>query len=365
MVEMTPEPIDKGFVLTSLRHFIDGLELDFARFAAEFAAGQQWAEEGFNSPADWVRFNCHMNSNTAWNALTVGEQVDQLPETLVAMRSGDIGFAHVATMANTADKVKGFDETQLLPLAKEHSPGKFHYKALHYRHALDAKGYADEQERIVEQRSLHLSTAQDGCLLVNGVFDPVGGATVRSALEKLAKPMGEHDDRTRDQRLADAAVELAGGRKPATIQVTATVDTLKAMAGAAGGEMEFSMPLPAATVQRLACDSNVMRVILDAPSTVIDVGRSRRVVGAGLRKAMAVRDQHCQWPGCERPASMCDGHHLVHWVDGGETNLDNCILLCKRHHRMVHEGGWQMVRVDGRIMTVAPTINFGMPRAPD
>jgi len=108
-----------------------------------------------------------------------------------------------------------------------------------------------------------------------------------------------------------------------------------------------------------------MRVILDAPSTVIDVGRSRRVVGGGLRKAMTVRDRHCQWPGCERPASMCDGHHLVHWVDGGETNLDNCILLCKRHHRMVHEGGWQMIRVDGRIMTVAPTINFGMPRAPD
>src|SRR5947208_896820 len=157
MVEMTPEPIDRGFVLTSLRHFIDGLELDFARFAAEFAAGQQWAEEGFNSPADWMRFNCHMNSNTAWNALTVGGQI-----------------------------------------------------------------------------------------------------------EKLAKPMGEHDDRTREQRLADAAVELASGRKPATIQVTATVDTLKAMAGAAGGEMEFSMPLPAAAVQRLACDSNVMRVILDA-----------------------------------------------------------------------------------------------------
>ena len=115
----------------------------------------------------------------------------------------------------------------------------------------------------------------------------------------------------------------------------------------------------------MACDSNVMRVILDAPSTVIDVGRSRRGVGGGLRKAMTVRDRHCQWPGCERPASMCDGHHLVHWVDGGENNLDNCILLCKRHHRMVHEGGWQMIRVDGRIMTVAPTINFGMPRAPD
>ena len=362
---MVAEEIDFSLALIGYRKTIDRLELEFAEFAAEFARSGQWDEEGYNSAADWMRFNCHMNSNAAWNALTVGEQIGKLPQTREAMRSGDIGFAHLATMANTADKVKGFDETQLLPLAQENSPGKFHYKAMHYRHALDAKGYADEQERIVEERSLHLSTAQDGCLLVNGVFDPVGGATVRGALEKLARPMGDHDDRTREQRLADAAVELAGGRRPAVVQVTATVDTLKGMAGAAGGEMEFSMPLPAATVQRLACDSSVMRVILEAPSTVIDVGRSKRVVGQGLRKAMTVRDKHCQWPACERPASMCDGHHLVHWADGGSTDLENCILLCKGHHRMVHEGGWHMVRVDGRITTVAPTITFGRPRGPD
>ena len=63
---------------------------------------------------------------------------------------------------------------------------------------------------------------------------------------------------------------------------------------------------------------------------------------------------------------MCDGHHLVHWVDGGETNLDNCILLCKRHHRMVHEGGWQLVRTeDGRLIAIAPTVTFGYARGPD
>jgi hypothetical protein len=129
--------------------------------------------------------------------------------------------------------------------------------------------------------------------------------------------------------------------------------------------MEFSVPLSSATVQRVACDSSVSRILLDQESLVIEVGRSRRVVDGALRKALALRDKHCQWPGCERPASWCDGHHIVHWVDGGETNLDNCVLLCRRHHRMVHEGCWKLIKVEGRIVTVAPTTTFGLPRGPD
>jgi hypothetical protein len=365
MVAIEPEERDVGFVLQSMRHAIDKLELEFARFAAEFTQGAQWDREGFDSPSEWMRFNCHMTSNAAWKAVKVGEQMEKLPQSLEALSSGDIGYAHLATIANTADKVKGFQESELLPLAREHTPGKFHYKVEHYRHARDRKSYEREQEGLFESRCLRLNTAQDGCLLISGVLDPVGGAAVRGALEPLARPMGEHDHRTREQRLADAAVEFVTAGKPATVQVTATVETLRALAGAAGGEMEFSLPLPSATVQRLACDSSVMRVLFEADSLPIDVGRSRRLVDGGLRKALAVRDKHCQWPGCERPASWCDGHHLVHWVDGGETNLENTVLLCKRHHRMVHEGGWKLIKVEGKIVSIAPTVTFGLPRGPD
>ena len=90
------------------------------------------------------------------------------------------------------------------------------------------------------------------------------------------------------------------------------------------------------------------------------------MVSGSLRRVLKARDGHCQWPGCERSASLCQGHHLVHWVQGGETTLGNLILLCPRHHRMVHEGGWQIVRCDdGQVMTVAPTVTFGLARAPD
>ena len=365
MVAIQPEERDVGFVLQGLRHAIAKLELEFARFAAEFAQGEQWDDEGLNSAADWMRFNCHMTSSAAWRALQVGKHMEELPQSLEALSSGDIGYAHLTTIANTADKVTGFEESELLPLAREHSPGQFHYKVMHYRHARDSKAYNREQEQLVEESYLRLSTAEDGCLLINGVLDPARGGEVWGVLEPLARPSGAHDDRTRDQRMADAFYEQLTAGGPANVQVTATVETLRALAGAAGGEMEFSLPLPSATVQRLACDSSLMRVLFEADSLPVDVGRSRRLVDGGLRKALAVRDKHCQWPGCERPASWCDGHHLVHWVDGGETNLENTVLLCKRHHRMVHEGGWKLIKVEGKIVSIAPTVTFGLPRGPD
>ena len=365
MVQLEAEVQEYGFILQGLRHTIDNLKLDFARYTALFAQTDEWDKAGFNTPADWIRINCHMNSNDVWNALTVGEQEARLPQSVEAMKASEIGFAHLATLANTADKVKGFEESALLPVAKEHSPGKFFHKVRHYRHALDAKGYNREQEELVEASYLRLSTAQDGCLLIDGVLDPARGAEVRNALEPFAQPSGAYDDRTREQRLADAFHERVTHETRATLQVTATVETLKAMAGSAGGEMELSVPVSKDTVRRIACDCNVARVLLSQESLVIDVGRSRRVVDGALRKALAVRDKHCRWPGCERPASWCDGHHLVHWVEGGETNLDNCVLLCKRHHRMVHEGGWNLIRAEGKIVAIAPTITFALARGPD
>src|SRR2546430_12754436 len=173
---------------------MDGLEPDFSRMAVEFDQSHQWEQEGYNSAADWMRFNCHMNSYAVWNALAVGEQEAKLAQSIEAMKAREIGFAHLATMGRTADELgQGFDETKLLPLARKHSPGKFHQKVLHYKHAVDPAGYNPDQEQLAEERRLRMSTAQDGCLLLYGVLDPVGGAAVRTALQALAQPSGAHD----------------------------------------------------------------------------------------------------------------------------------------------------------------------------
>ncbi len=367
MVDPIPTGQDIAIQLIQLRRKIDELELEFSRLATEFDKTNWWDYEGFNTAADWIRLSCHMNSHSVWNAFAVGASEPEMPATVNAMRSGEIGFAHVATMARTASEVGGaFDEDKLLPMAKTNSPGRFFHNCIHYRHSVSAEGYNRDQERLAEARGLRLNTAQDGCLVIRGLLDPIGGAAVRAALEPLAKRSGAHDDRSRAQRYADALEDLAKGGKPASVQVTATIETLKGMAGAAAGEMEFSLPLSSNSVQRMACDCSVTRVLLNQESVTIDVGRSKRIVSGSLRRALVSRDQHCQWPGCERPAAWCDGHHIVHWIDGGVTNLDNLVLLCRRHHRMVHEGGWQLVKSEnGRIMTIAPTVTFGIARGPD
>ena len=159
------------------------------------------------------------------------------------------------------------------------------------------------------------------------------------------------------------------GQRP-HLQVTTSPETLLGLAGAPAGELEFSLPIAASTVQRLACDSSVVRILLGSDSAVIDVGRARRLPAGPTRRALRARDGGCVWPGCDRPASWCVAHHLVFWGHQGKTDLKNLALLCYRHHWKVHEGGWELVRTDeGTILTVPPRapryLPQPWPRAPD
>src|SRR5213595_823946 len=276
-------------------HQIALLQVEASMLAAELLRSGFLEDEGYNSPTDWLRFNCHLTDKVASDRIQVGEQLAAMPASVEAMRAGEIGYGHLTVMARTAEAVgKRFEESRLLPLARKHTPGKFYYKSLHYRHSIDAKAYCEEQSEQEINHHLSLSTSESGHLLINGVLDPIGGAAVRTALEPLAQKSGAHDDRLLPQRYADALVELAS-------------------------------------------DCSVTRVLLSQESVTIDVGRSKRVISGAARKALAARDGHCRWPGCERPASWCDGHHLVHWIHGGVTELDNLVLLWG----LLPKGPWQ------------------------
>ncbi|MFI5283726.1 MAG: DUF222 domain-containing protein [Candidatus Dormibacterales bacterium] len=358
---------DLAAELIRFRHQIDLMELRFSVLCAEFAGTDEYEAEGSTSPIDWIRFNCAMTGNAA-DRVAVGEQSTKLGQSLQAVVDGKIGFAHLTVLARTSAALGDrFEERALLVQASDHSPGKFHHLCLHYRHAADPQSYAEERAEQVHQRRLSMSTWEDGSLLLSGVLDPVGGAVVRSALAPLARRSGAQDDRELEQRQADALVELAGGRNVTQLQVTSSVETLLGLVGAPGAEMEFSLPVSSRTVERLACDCSLTRVLLGAESSVIEVGRARRVVSGPARRALVARDRHCVWPGSERPASWSGAHHVVHWVQGGSTDLENLVLLCHRHHWLVHEGRWQLVKDDaGRRLAIPPTVNFGAPaRGPD
>ncbi len=359
-----------GAELVGLRHVIDLLEVEFAKLSGRFAETDEWDGGGFLSPIHWIRVNCHLGGGAAAERITVGEQLAGLPLTSAALNEGGIGFSHLALIARTAEAVtdgpRPLDEGRLLARGLELTVSQFRKACQHERHAADPNGFAEEERRAAEERRLTMSNFEDGGLFLKGVFDAAGGAAIRDALEPLARKCGKDDERLREQRLADALVELAGhaldtgvipqqGSQRAHLQVTTSLETLLGRIGAPAADLDLSLPISSKCVERLACDCNVTRVLLDADSMVIDVGRSNRLITGARRTALNVRDRHCRWPGCDRPASWSEAHHLKHWIQGGGSDLDNLVLLCHRHHWMVHEGRWQIVKQkDGTYLTIPP-----------
>ena len=336
--------------LAELSRCINLLQLKFSEMSATFAGTDEYDRQCAYSPIHWLRTNCHLTGGAAADRVAVGELVDRVPQSVEAMACGEIGFAHLALIAREAEAAAetgsndAFSEARLLDKARTFTVGRFRNFCHHQRHATDPDRYAADQAAAVEGRTLSLQTGEGGMLWFRGVVDTEGGNALRTALEPLARRDGKADQRTRDRRLADALVELAQGGQRSHLQVTSSLETLLERCGAPAADVEFSLPISATAVQRIACDCNVTRILLGAESQVIDVGRSRRTVSAPLRRALDARDRGCRWPGCDRSARWSAAHHVVHWSKGGRTDLDNLVLLCSRHHWMVHEGGWQIVR---------------------
>ncbi len=352
--------------LIAMGRQMDVQAIEFAREAAAFAASYGSDHEGYVSAIDWLRFNCHLTSGAAANAVCVGKNLDRLSESVAKIYSGELGYAHLVVMARAADYVReAFDERDLLPKALESSPGKLYHAVQHYRHAKRPTAVAKEEAQLIEQRSLRFGHWPNGEISVSGVLDPVGGAAVITALEPLARRLGADDKRDPERRMADALVELAsGGEVKASLQVTASIETLAGMAGASCADIQNALPISSAAVEQLACDCSITRVLLDSKSMVIDVGRAKRLPSAAMRRALEAIDKGCRWPDCDRPASRSATHHLKHWIHGGPTDLPNLVLLCHRHHTLVHRDGWQVVREeDGRLLTIPPRTRF--PRGPD
>ncbi len=179
---------------------------------------------------------------------------------------------------------------------------------------------------------------------------------IEAALSPLSAPRPATaegpDTRTAAQRRGEALVEVLRralatdqlgdeGGTGVTLVVTTTLDTL--VTGIGAGTFDDGTSIAAEDVRRLACDALVIPAVLGSASQPLDIGRATRVVPAGMRRALILRDVHCLFPGCQTPARWCHAHHITYWSQLGETSLDNLVLLCGRHHRLVHHSDWDVV----------------------
>jgi hypothetical protein len=113
--------------------------------------------------------------------------------------------------------------------------------------------------------------------------------------------------------------------------------------------------LAARDARRLACDAHVLPAVMDGASNPLDIAVPAYVVPAHIRRALVLRDRGCTFPACDRPASVCDAHHIAAWLCGGPTQIDNLILLCGQHHRLIHRSEWTVKLIDGQAMFTPPT----------
>jgi Domain of unknown function (DUF222) len=215
---------------------------------------------------------------------------------------------------------------------------------------------ADQAGRKRAGQRLNLSETLGGMWRIDGWLDAEAGLIVSKAIaEFLRKPDPDGDLLTESigNRRAEALVQMArhatahaescngeGGGGRHTVIVGLSHQALLDGLGTAG--TPEGQRLPAATARRMGCDAGIIPAVYGSDSEVRDFGRRTRQISSGLRHFLVTRDGGCIWPGCDRPASWTEAHHRIRWIDGGETNAEDLVLLCLHHHHKVHEGGWKI-----------------------
>jgi hypothetical protein len=361
--------------LAEVQQAAEALELERLRLLAEADRRGAYVREGYLSTSSWFAQRHRVAFSQACGDLRMARALREMPGTAEAASAGDISLsaARMLVAAREADPEEfRSSEPLLVEAARRHEIRDLRRVIAHWRLAIESRRARDDgDDELRQRRRLHVSPTMFGMVRIDGDLDPETGETVLTALGSAmrteVRSAGPDDHRTSPQRRADALGEIcrqwldssdrpeAGGERP---HVTVTVGA-NALAGTCRSpELEHTGPIGVDTARRWACDAIISRVVLNARSEPIDVGRRTPTVPAPMRRALVMRDGGCRFPGCDRPPAWSDAHHVVHWASGGPTALSNLVLLCRRHHRMVHAGfsvemtpgGPEFRRFDGSLL---------------
>jgi Domain of unknown function (DUF222) len=305
---------------------------------------------------------------TARRSLTGELLPAALPATAAELAAGAIGPAQVKVITATMRRLPQWvhpevttqAEQTLATAARRFDPGALARIGERLLAHLDPDGAAPAEEPEA-MRELRVRTGPDGVVSLAGKLDPEGGARVLEVLNALkgrrAPVDGVPDMRTSARRNADALVEAMsclldegglpsrGGQRPHLVLTMKLTDLID---GIGTATLDTGGCLSAAEARRLACDAALIPMVLGSDSMPLDVGRQHRLATAAIRDALAHRDKGCSFPSCDRPPRYCHAHHIdPHWLDGGDTKIDNLCLLCEPHHVIVHRQGWR-IRLDAR-----------------
>jgi hypothetical protein len=395
------ELADLDGCLASLKRVEGATAAIKARLVACATAARAHDAAGMSGPDAYLRNRMGLSAREAKKQAELARGLDGMDDATDALADGRLGAEQAAALGRAArrgqlgspDQV----QKQLLGDATRSTPEQLNDKIRRAEQDADNDTLRRDENRAHARRRASCSRRDDGMWQLNALLDPVAGETVATAIRAFTTPDPPQtpirDRRTPEQRTADgliataeaaisAGAPVAGGVRPhISIIVRPEPDptgtTTQNAADRTSQRPDHDPVRPAdqpgprgptattssgATIspdatQRLLCDARLTRIVMNARSQVLNVGRATRTWTPAQRTAITARDRHCRGPGCDRPPDWCHIHHIRWWSNGGHTDLDNGILLCTRHHRLIHEGGWTL--------TLNPTTHHATFTAPN
>jgi hypothetical protein len=345
---------------------------------AEFDRREGWGGEGVRSMAHWLNWKCGIGLNAAREKVRVARALEELPKIAECFSRGELSYSKVRAITRVATSE---NQDYLLMIARHGTAWHLEQLVRQYR-SVKRQEETSEAKRVHEERYLHYYHDEDGSLVIEARLPPDSGALVLKALEAAREQIcvasnaenvsAETSEPLAAQRadalagmaetvLANGPTPCAGGERHQVV-VHVSAETLCEDGEAGRCAIEDGPRVAAETARRLGCDASRVVVAIDDQGEPLSIGRRSRTVPPAIRRALRLRDHGCRFPGCTQHRFV-DAHHIQHWADGGETSLENLVLLCRHHHRLVHEGGFSVGRgADGAVVFHRPD-GEGLPSA--
>ncbi|MEQ8315267.1 MAG: DUF222 domain-containing protein [Gammaproteobacteria bacterium] len=368
--------------LTRLAGHINAAQYRFLKLLSALIERNAWGgDSGIRTPAHWLNYYCGIALGAAREKVRVAKALESLPLIDEAFSTGAISYSKVRAMTRSATPE---NEEYLLHIAR-HGTAEHMEKLVRQYRRVERLNRPGEGQKQHSDRALSFYYDEDGMLVIKGRFAPEEGAVVVKALEAAMDSIESHNrtpeestkvesdnpkleetEKTAEtevgaeveadvsaetfpQKRADALVQMAehflatrrkglsGLSNGDKYQVLIHVGAHSQTGLDTGSHLQEGPPLPPATARRLACDASIVPIVEDEQGHILNIGRKSRTIPPAIRRALSLRDKGCRYPGCCNTRYV-DAHHIHHWCDGGETSLDNLVLLCRHHHRLLHEG---------------------------
>jgi hypothetical protein len=382
----TPSELDRlGDEIAEMSAHLEAATARLLDRIRDFDAREGW-NTGFRSCAAWLSWRVGLDLGAARERVRVARALGTLPHLAQALARGEISYAKVRAVTRVATPET---EERLLAVARAGTAEHVERIVRGWRR-VDRREELRETVRQHASRALHVYQDEDGSVVVRGRLTPEAGAVLMRALDAARATLYQRarvtataladvqnvsaETPSMPQQQADALVllaetalhhELDPGAPGERYQVVVHVDADGLADADQPGQsvLEDGARVPAETSQRLACDASRVVMAHDADGRIVEIGARNRTIPPALRRALQHRDRGCRFPGCG--VRIGEGHHIHHWARGGLTTLSNLAMLCRRHHRAVHEEGFQIERdVDGTLLFRRPD-GRPLPDVPD